>query len=286
MANSQEIKEKVKERYAKVPLTGDSCRGPLSSADGEGECCSGNNNVIIQPSQLVTQVSKLVGYDTKELKSIPVASILGAGCGTPTKFAFIEEGNTVVDLGSGAGIDVFLAANIVKESGKVIGIDMTNAMLRRAKKNAEDGGYTNVEFRKGDIEEGIPVDDNSADVVISNCVINLTTDRVKTFTEIQRILKPNGVGKMVISDLVTDNQIEDLSSIDPDKWCSCIDGALTKENYIDSIKKGGFENVEVIDEKIYTEKDHVNNRKITSLVIKAVNNDQDVYLEVRGRERE
>ena len=115
---------------------------------------------------------------------------------------------------------------------------------------------------------------NSVDIVISNCVINLTTDKVKTFKEIYRILKPNGIGRMVISDLVTDRQIaEDASSIDPDKWCSCIDGALTKKNYIESIKKGGFESVEVLDEKIYTEGDQVDNRRITSLVIKAVKND-------------
>lgn len=270
MTHLQEIKEKVKERYAKVALTGDSCCGPLSSGGSGGGCCSENSNVIIQPSQSATQVSKLVGYGTKELESIPEASILGAGCGTPTKFALIEEGNTVIDLGSGAGIDVFLAANIVKSSGKVIGIDMTDEMLQKARKNAADGGYTNVEFRKADIEERIPVDENSADVVISNCVINLTTDKVKTFSEIYRILKPNGIGKLVISDLVTDKQISDTSSIDPDKWCSCIDGALTKENYVNSIKKAGFDTVEVLEEKIYIEGDHVDNRKITSLVIKAV----------------
>jgi arsenite methyltransferase len=267
----KEIKGKVNERYTKVALTGGSCCEPLSSSASGGVCCSGSENIFLKPSKSAAQVSKLVGYDNHDLKSIPAASILGAGCGTPTKFAFIKVGDTVVDLGSGAGIDVFLAANIVKDSGKVIGIDMTNEMLQKARKNAADGGYTNVEFRKADIEERIPVDDNSVDVVISNCVINLTTDKVKTFSEIYRILKPNGVGKMVISDLVTDKQIaDDISSIDPDKWCSCIDGALTKENYIASIKKGGFDTVEVLDEKIYTEGDQVDNRKITSLVIKAV----------------
>jgi ubiquinone/menaquinone biosynthesis C-methylase UbiE len=118
-----------------------------------------------------------------------------------------------------------------------------------ARKNAADNGYTNVEFRKGDVEERIPVEENSVDVAISNCVINLTTDKVKTFREIYRILKPNG-----ISDLVTDKQIaEDISLIDPEKWCSCIDAALTKENYIDSIKNGGFDIVEVLDEKLYAE---------------------------------
>src|ERR687898_3052188 len=272
MADSLKIKEKVKERYATVALTGDSCCSPsagVGEAGTGGGCCSESN--ILQPLQSPEQVSALVGYDTKELESIPEASILGAGCGTPTKFAFIKEGDTVVDLGSGAGIDVFLAANIVKDSGDVIGIDMTDEMLEKARKNAADNGYTNVEFRKGDIEEKIPFDDNSVDVIISNCVINLTTDKIKTFREIYRILKPNGIGRMIISDLVTDKQIaDDPSSIDSDKWCNCIDGALTKEKYIASIKKGGFGPVEVLDDRVYTEGDRVDSRKIASLLIKAV----------------
>lgn len=271
MTDLLRIKEKVKERYGQVALTDASCCGPLSTTESGGGCCSGNNEVILKPSQSATQISELVGYNTKDLKSIPEASILGAGCGTPTKFAFIKEGDTVVDVGSGAGIDVFLAANIVKNSGKVIGIDITDEMLKKARNIAVNSGYTNVEFRKGDIEERIPVEDNSIDVVISNCVINLTTDKVKTFSEIYRILKPDGIGKMIISDLVTDKQIaEDTSSIDLDKWCSCIDGALTKENYIARIKKGGFDTVEILDEKLNTEGDQVDYRKITSLVIKAV----------------
>ena len=268
MTDSKKIKERVNERYSKVALTGDSCCGPIGIAEGrEGECCSAD--VILKPLLSPTKVSELLGYDANELHSIPEAAILGAGCGSPTKFVFIKEGDTVVDLGSGAGIDVFLAANIVKDAGKVIGIDMTDEMLQRARKNALDGGYTNVEFRKADIEERIPVEDNSVDVVISNCVVNLTTNKSNTFSEIYRILKPDGNGRMIISDLVTDRQIGDISSVDPDKWCSCIDGALTKDNYISSIRKAGFDKVEVLDERPYTEGDHVDNRKITSITIKA-----------------
>jgi arsenite methyltransferase len=172
-------------------------------------------------------------------------------------------------LGSGAGIDVFLAANIVKNNGKVIGIDMTDKMLEKAKENAKKYDYKNVEFRQGDIEKRIPVDDNSTDVVISNCVINLTTDKVKTFQEIYRILKPEGIGRMVISDLVTDKEV-DGDSINADNWCSCIDGALTKENYVNSIRKAGFTDVKVLDEKPYLEMESDDKRKITSLAIKAV----------------
>jgi ubiquinone/menaquinone biosynthesis C-methylase UbiE len=145
---------------------------------------------------------------------------------------------------------------------------MTDEMLEKARKAAKDNGYTNVEFRKGDIEKRIPVEDNNVDAVISNCVINLTTDKVNTFKEIYRILKKDGRGRMVISDLVTDKEID--NTIDSEKWCSCIDGALIKDNYLDSIRKAGFQNVEILEERMYMEGDKVDGRKITSLVIKAV----------------
>jgi arsenite methyltransferase len=258
----QYIKEKVKERYGKIALTGNSgcCCVP-------GECCSDDSGSSVLES------TKLVGYDSKDIDSIPETSVLGAGCGAPTKFANIREGEVVVDLGSGAGIDVFLSANKVGKSGKVIGIDITDEMLEKARKNAKDNGYTNAEFRKGDIEKRIPVDDNTVNLAISNCVINLTPDKVSTFKEIHRILK-NGGGRMLISDLVTDKEI-DTDSVDPEKWCSCIDGALTRENYLDSIRKAGFKNVEVLEEKAYVE-EQVNSgnkdteRKISSILVKAV----------------
>ncbi|MDQ3903193.1 MAG: arsenite methyltransferase [Thermoproteota archaeon] len=256
----QYIKEKVKERYGKIASTGNSdcCCVP-------GECCSNNG----QPSAI--ESTKLIGYDAKDIESIPEASVLGVGCGAPTNFAGIKEGEVVVDLGSGAGIDVFLSANKVGKSGKVIGVDMTDEMLEKAKKNAKDNGYTNVEFVKGDIESRNPVEDNTADLVISNCVINLTPDKVSTFKEIHRVLKNDG-GRMLISDLVSDREIT-VDSINPEKWCSCIDGALTKEKYLDSIRKAGFQTVDIIDEKAYTD-DQVDSekRKISSLVIKAVKN--------------
>jgi arsenite methyltransferase len=256
----QYIKEKAKERYGKIALTGNSdcCCVP-------GECCNDSS----QSSAI--ESAKLIGYDAKDIQSIPEASILGVGCGAPTKFAGIREGEVVVDLGSGAGIDVFLAANKVGKLGKVIGIDMTDEMLEKARKNANDNGYTNVEFVKGEIERRIPVDDNTADLVISNCVINLTSDKVVAFKEIHRILKNDG-GRMLISDLVTDREIN-KESVDPEKWCSCIDGALTKTNYLDSIRKAGFKNIEILEEKAYID-DQTDNetRKISSLIIKAIKN--------------
>src|SRR5919202_135558 len=260
----EHIKEKVKERYAKIALTGNSdcCCMP-------GECCSDENNTNNHPSPV--ESTRLIGYEAKDIESIPQASVLGVGCGAPTKFAEIREGETIVDLGSGAGIDVFLSANQVGKSGKVIGVDMTDEMLEKARKNAKDNGYTNVEFVKGDIDNRIPVEDDTADLVISNCVINLTADKVSTFKEIHRVLKNDG-GRMLISDLVADKEV-DKDAVDPEKWCGCIDGALTKENYLDSIRKGGFQTVEVLEERPYIDNQVDNEkRRISSLVIKAVKN--------------
>src|SRR5215831_1807809 len=204
-------------------------------------------------------IAEKVGYNTKDLDSIPKSSILGVGCGAPVNFADIQEGEVVVDIGSGGGIDVFLSANKVKQAGKVIGIDMTDEMLERAANHAKQNVYTNVEFKKGDIEKWIPISDNVADVVISNCVINLTIDKIAAFKEIYRILKDNGDGRMVISDLVTSKEV-DPESVNSDKWCSCTDGALTIEHYLDSIRKAGFSDVEVLEEKLYMYGDNMEGR--------------------------
>ena len=250
---SDTIKEKVKERYGKIALTGNS---DCCCMSGE---CSTNDSVI--------DATKIIGYDPKELESIPQESILGVGCGAPIKFAELQEGETILDLGSGAGIDAFLSANKVSKSGKVIGIDMTDEMLEKARTNARNGNYTNVEFRKGDIEKNIPVNDGTIDAVISNCVINLTSDKTSAFKEVYRILRKGG--RMVISDLVTDKELEQ-DQVNAEQWCSCIDGALTQEHYIESIKKAGFHDVSVLDQRVYMEGEKVNGRKITSLVIKAI----------------
>jgi arsenite methyltransferase len=259
----RQIKDKIKERYGKIALTGtETCCAPTIELH--------DNNSMSSSCNCSTGSITSIGYDNKELESIPEASILGVGCGAPLNYAGVREGETVVDLGSGAGIDVFLSANKVGGSGKVIGIDMTDEMLEKARKNAKENGYTNVDFRKGDIEKRIPVDDNSVDLVISNCVINLTTDKTDTFREVHRILK-QGQGRMVISDLVTDKEVSG-DSVDSEKWCSCIDGALTKVNYLESIRKAGFQNPEILEEKLYIkEEDKVDgSRRISSIVVKAV----------------
>jgi arsenite methyltransferase len=252
------LKAKIKERYGKIALEGnsESCCGP--------ECCSSTE---ADPEMS----SVAVGYDDIALESIPKSSILGLGCGAPINFANLKTGEVVVDLGSGAGIDAFLASREVKGHGKVIGIDFTDEMLNKATSAAKENGFTNVEFRKGDIEDSIPVEDNSVDVAISNCVINLATDKVKTFKEIYRILKKDGNGRMIISDLVTSKEVPG-ESVNSEDWCSCIDGALTKENYINSMEQAGFQNIRILNEKTYMEPDNKSDRKITSVVIGAVTN--------------
>jgi SAM-dependent methyltransferase len=251
------LKAKIKERYGKIALSGNSdcCCTPQ-------ECC---NTTDFNPKSS----SVAIGYDDKALDSIPQSAILGVGCGAPLNFANLKTGETVVDLGSGAGIDAFLASRQVKDIGKVIGIDFTEDMLRKATSAAKENGFTNVEFRKGDIEDRIPINDNTVDVAISNCVINLATDKVKTFKEIYRILKKDGKGRMIISDLVTSKEVHG-ESLNAEDWCSCIDGALTKENYIYSIKKAGFHKVRILKEQLYMDEDKTNGRKITSLVLGAV----------------
>lgn len=248
------LKDKIREKYSDIAISGNSdcCCTPQDSC----------NTIEFNPK--LSSIS--IGYNNKELESIPESSILGVGCGAPVNFADLKEGDTVLDLGSGAGIDAFLASKLVKESGKVIGIDFTHEMLLKARKAAVDG-FKNVEFKQGDIETNIPVEDSSVDVAISNCVINLTRDKEKTFKEIYRILKKGGKGRMVISDLITSKEIQE-DSLNPENWCKCIDGALTKVNYLNSIKAAGFQDIEILSEQPYL--DEKDGRKITSLVIRAV----------------
>lgn len=257
------LKKEIKKNYGKIALEGNtnSCCNPVQE---EVSCCD-RTNISKE------QVSTIIGYNQTELKSIPKESILGLGCGAPLQFADLKRGETVVDLGSGAGIDAFLASKLMGDEGKVIGIDMTDEMLEKARKAAIKNNYKNVEFRKGDIEEIIPIEDNSVDVVISNCVINLTSDKINTFKEVYRILKKETKGRMIISDLITTKEIK--YNINTNNWCSCIDGALTKENYLKSIKDAGFQNIEILNEKIYMDESNFSDgRKIVSITVRSITN--------------
>jgi arsenite methyltransferase len=226
----EETKKFVKKRYGEMTKAGVSCC-PLC------EC---------EPS--LTELGKRIGYSDEDLRNVPEASNMGLGCGNPVALATLKEGDTVLDLGSGGGIDVFLAAKRVGHNGKVIGIDMTDEMINRAKSTAKKYGYKNVEFRLGEIEN-LPVEDNSVDVIISNCVINLSTDKEKVFRDAFRALKPGG--KIMISDLVTEEEIPDKIKKSFEAWAECVAGALEKNEYLDIIRKAGFEKVTILSESSY-----------------------------------
>ena len=250
--NDKKIKDEVKKRYAKF-------------AQEDQPCCSS-----IQPcnTSVITQTKK-IGYSENELNKLPAESIMGLGCGNPTAFAELKKGETVLDLGSGAGIDVFLASKKVGKKGHVIGVDMTEEMIQKGKKIAVEQGFTNVEFRLGEIEN-LPVKNNSVDVIISNCVINLTPDKLKTYKEAYRVLKCGG--RALISDLVTEGELPEDIKKSFDAWSGCIAGALEKATYLKIIKKAGFKNVEIINEHNYSEEgmDQRLKGKITTIQIRAI----------------
>ena len=193
----------------------------------------------------MTNVSEAIGYSKQELNSVPEGSNLNLGCGNPTALASLKEGEVVIDLGSGGGLDCFLAANKVGEKGKVIGIDMTPEMIDRSRANLHKSKRTNVEFRLGEIEN-LPVADNTADVIISNCVINLSPDKQRVFDETFRVLKSKG--RLLISDMVLLKDIPKAILDSVEAYIGCVAGADKKEIYLDKIRKAGFKEVKIVEE--------------------------------------
>jgi SAM-dependent methyltransferase len=190
-----------------------------------------------------------VGYTGEEMGAVPAGANLGLGCGNPTGLAGIREGETVVDLGSGAGFDCFLAARRVGPSGRVIGVDMTAEMISRARQYAVRGSYANVEFRLGEIEH-LPVADSIADLVISNCVINLSTDKPSVFGEAFRVLKPGG--RLMVSDIVLNGELPDAVKNDGGAHSACIAGAVERSRYLGMLRDAGFERIQVLSETAFT----------------------------------
>jgi len=226
----KEIKQAVREGYGKIAAgERSSCCGPEVSP-----CCSGDQ---------AQQIGKQIGYSEKELAAVPEGANLGLGCGNPVALAELKPGDTVLDLGSGAGFDCFLASAAVGESGQVIGVDMTPEMIEKARANAAKGGYSNVEFRLGEIDN-LPVEDGSIDVVISNCVINLVPDKRKAFAEAYRVLKPGG--RFMISDMVSTVTIPEFIRKSVEAYVGCL--GARRDEYLEDIRTAGFAEVEIVGE--------------------------------------
>jgi ubiquinone/menaquinone biosynthesis C-methylase UbiE len=227
-----EVRRAARERYADVATKEKACCGPT--------CCGTSETGAAE------DVSRSIGYSEGDLEAVPEDANLGLGCGNPTAIAQLQPGQTVLDLGSGAGIDVFLAAKQVGPGGKVIGVDMTPEMIARARTNAEQGGYTNVEFRLGEIEQ-LPVGDASVDVILSNCVLNLSPAKERALAEAYRVLKPGG--KMVISDMVSELPVPAVLEGNLDAVAACLPTFRTR--YLEQFREAGFEDVRITSEKPY-----------------------------------
>lgn len=221
------IKKIVRDNYGKIATRNISCCS-------NGSCC-GQNNAIYD-------ISKKLGYTDDQLTVVPDGANLALGCGNPVAIAFLKKGDVVLDLGSGVGFDAFLAARKVGKIGRVIGVDMTDEMIKKAKENAKQGDYNNVEFRKGDIED-LPVDDGSIDAIISNCVINLAPDKEKVFKEAYRVLKPGG--RLMISDVILKKQLPEELKRNEELLTGCISGAIVKQDYFSLLEKAGFAGIKI-----------------------------------------
>lgn len=250
----KDVKKMVREEYAKAAGAGCCTPGSEGNRVKVVSCCSpqseeGEQVKVVSCCQTPGphEISKSMGYSEEEMAEVPDGSNLGLGCGNPVAVASVEEGETVVDMGAGAGFDCFLMANRVGTSGKVIGVDMTPEMLDKARENAEKGEYGNVEFRLGEIEN-LPVGDNTADAVISNCVINLSLNKERVFQEAYRVLKPGG--RMIISDIVLLEELPEIIRNSAKAYARCISGAVLKDEYIQLIEEAGFVNVDIQKETV------------------------------------
>ena len=231
--NKEELVSKVREKYGEIAKTSSSCCGPDPSGCGTGTADA---------------VSIALGYDKKSLEGVPDEAKLGLGCGVPLGSLELKSGETVLDLGSGPGLDAFLAARQVGDSGHVIGVDMTPEMLTRARENARKIEADNVEFREGRLES-LPVEDGSIDAVTSNCVINLVPDKAVVFREISRVLKPGG--RLVISDIVLDGRLPEAIEQDIYAYVGCVSGAMQREDYFGAVEAAGLTSIGVLKDVDY-----------------------------------
>ena len=228
----REIKRAVREGYARIAKQ-------ATSYYASRRCCG---------TEVHKDLGKRIGYTDEELRAAPPESNLGLGCGNPVALASIKEGETVLDLGSGAGFDCFLASHRVGATGKVIGVDMTSEMVEKARANARKGNYSNIDFRQGELEN-MPVADNYIDIVISNCVINLVPDKRRVFKEVFRVLKPGG--RLAVSDIVLLKELPDFVKMSTEAYIGCLAGAIMKDSYIEAMRSAGFQNILIADESSF-----------------------------------
>ena len=247
-----EIQETVRKKYASVAIGANKC-----CCGGPSSCCSSSSAV---------QISEAIGYSQEQMASVPEGANLGLGCGNPVALASLREGETVVDLGSGAGFDAFLAATAVGDSGRVIGVDMTPEMISKARENAAKGGCRNVEFRLGEIEH-LPVADNSVDIIISNCVINLSPEKPQVFAEAYRVLRPGG--RLAVSDIVLLKPLPPALANSVAAYVGCLAGASLKEDYLAMLRQAGFTQVEVVGESSFNIGDMANDPMVAAILEEA-----------------
>ncbi|MFX1528310.1 MAG: arsenite methyltransferase [Promethearchaeota archaeon] len=251
----ENIRKIVREKYsiAANRKLSSSCCGPSPEAKTKIEnSCSCGTAIRIpadKRDEFLKKYSEQLGYTEEDLNNIPSGANLALGCGNPTAHASIKEGEIVLDLGSGGGLDCFIAAKKVGKTGKVIGVDMTPAMIDKARENAKKGNYDNVEFRLGEIEH-LPVADNSIDLIISNCVINLSPDKEAVFRDAYRVLKPGG--RVMVSDIVLLKELPDVIRKNAQAYVSCIGGAIMKNKYLEAIGKAGFQEIEIIEQSNFS----------------------------------
>jgi SAM-dependent methyltransferase len=223
LGDAEEVRKQVSEGYAEIAKQRSSCCGNTAAEEA----------------------GRRLGYSEEELQGVPEGSNLGLGCGNPTALASLRPGEVVVDLGAGAGFDAFLAARAVGPTGRVIGVDMTDEMLEKARENARKAGHTNVEFRKGTIED-LPIETESVDVIISNCVINLSPEKDRVFREAFRVLRPGG--RLMISDIVLERPLPPEVASSVDAYLGCVGGASVRGDYLETIGKAGFREVTILKE--------------------------------------
>ena len=253
MDNAEELKKLVREKYSEI--------ANQSKDQNAASCCGATGCSTVDYAIFADNYTDLEGYTAD--------ADLGLGCGLPTEFAQIKKGDTVIDLGSGAGNDCFVARALVGESGKVIGVDMTEAMIKKARENADKLGFNNVEFRQGEIED-LPIAGNRADVVVSNCVLNLVPDKQKAFSETYRVLKPGG--HFSISDVVLVGELPEGLVKASEMYAGCVSGAIQKEEYLKIISEAGFVNITVQKEKAIEVPDEILRDYLNEEEIKAFRN--------------